>query len=148
MTDLAEDRHWICGSVTQVLTGMHHINLVVLKGIKDKAKPHKMTSEKKSERDQGSNNGMKDNFSLQLNVLFKRKIKGHNRQICQSSYSAFILWKLYSLQRGDADLSHSGYSTHRCTLLLLKQYFSSQMVIFPLIVQVLNTLYNRKYSLC
>lgn len=44
---------------------MQHINLAVLKGIKDKVKQHKMTSEKKSEMDPGSNNGMKDNFSLQ-----------------------------------------------------------------------------------
>lgn len=74
-SDFAEDRHWICGSVTEVLTELHHINLVVLKGIKDKVKQHKMTSEKKSEMDQGSTNGMKDCFSLQWNALFKRKMK-------------------------------------------------------------------------
>ena len=87
---------------------MQHINLAVLKGIKDKVKQHKMTSEKKSEMDPGSNNGMKDNFSLQWNALFKIKIKRDNRQACQSFDSAFTLWKPYSLQRGDADLSHNG----------------------------------------
>ena len=54
---------WQCK--TEALTEMQHINLAVLKGIKDKVKQHKMTSEKKSEMDPGSNNGMKDNFSLQ-----------------------------------------------------------------------------------
>lgn len=100
MTDSAEDGCWACGSITEVLTERHHINLVFSKGIKDKVKHQKNENEKKSEMSKGSNNGMKDKFSLQLNSLFQRKPKWDSSQTCLSFNSELCSWKGIFLMEG------------------------------------------------
>lgn len=133
MTDFAEDRHWACGSVTEVLTERHHINLVFSKGIKDEVKQQKTTSGKKSEMSKSSNSGMKDNFSLQQNTLFQRKPKRDSHQTCQSFHSELSSLKDILLMEGRCRPSSTmGYRTPRCALFLLEKHLRTQMVKFCL----------------